>query len=268
MTRIVAGDGESKACKSTTCGAIAVHIGGESADAGQFFRGLTSDALDDMGVQSLPAPERHLHRLDHAVGRVLRSGVAFELRDRGDLYRPGVEDLVSVVAARPGVQDAGVQWYERTVESALESGVGALAINGRNPTDRMAEVIRRHGLKVDLNLLIHCDVDVAARRVLMGKKIFEPSDDLLYETAAKIEGRRHKDRSRPKEDYPFIQPDQLVVYEPGVSDPHDIVERAAWRSLDPAVPQHILFDTTHLDLATMTEHATLLADAAMAQAVA
>jgi cytidylate kinase len=262
--RIITIDGESKVCKTTVGDVIAAHVDGTTADAGSFFRGLTHDALGEMGLKAfVPGPTP---MLDRAIQQVIASGTAFELRDRGDLHRPAIEGLVTVVSSRPGVQAAGRQWYEQTAGNALDSGVETLVMNGRNPNQQLADYIHRNDLHVDLSLLVDCDPEVAARRVFMSKGEFDPHPDAVRDSTAKIIARRQLDRNR--DDTPFVWPEQFVVYEPGVSDPHDVVEHAAWRSSDLAVPQHIYFDTTHLDMETMTQHAHLLADAALVQTVA
>jgi cytidylate kinase len=262
--RIVTINGESKVCKTTVGDIVAGRIGGQTADAGQFFRGLTVDVFDAMGDERVIAPNP---RLDDAIRTVITSGRAFEFRDRGDLYRPAVEGMVTVVSSRPGVQQAGLEWYGRTIETAVATGVGALVLNGRNPNERMHDALVRTAQAVDLSLLVDCDPGEAARRVLAHKArkadLPPPAPDEIAAMRDKITARSDLDRAR--DEFPFEVPDKVVVYEAGTTDPHYAVERA--REAGSAIaPAEIYFDTTELDLNAMTHHAELLADAVMEQA--
>jgi cytidylate kinase len=264
--RIITINGESKVCKTTVGEIIAERMGGATADAGQFFRGLTVDTFVELGVEAVMGPNP---QLDAAVRRAIASGRAFELSDRGDLYRPTVEKMVSVVSKRPGAQQSGLEWYGRTLDNALASHVGALVLNGRNPNERLRDPLIRTAQAVDLSLLVDCDPSVAAERVLTHKArkqgLAQPTKAEIDSMRNEIVFRRELDRGR--DDFPFEFPGTLVHYEPGTTDPHYAVARAL-ETGSAVTPTEIYFDTTHLDFETMTEHADLLADAAMAQATA
>lgn len=263
LMHVIALDGESKTCTSSVMSDVSTHLSQTmhvvTGDAGRFFRTLDHDAQVAMGVDGDIGPP--YDRIDEAIGRVIANRTAFDPTiDRGDLERPAIADTVSIVAKRPGVQQAGIQWYESTYTHAEASGAEVFVVNGRNPLDRLRPALSARGQAVALSLLVYCDPEIAARRVLHSNEIFAPTAAEIAAQQAKIEARRAEDRSRLPEDFPYQDPPQVVMFDPDVS-PYDLI---AMSQLGGALrPYPIFFDTSEMDRAAMRTHAQSLADAAL-----
>lgn len=259
---VLAIDGESKTCKTSVTADIASHLSHltvVTGDAGRFFRTLDHDAQVEMGTEDIGAPP--YRELDAAIRRVIASGTAFDpALDRGDLERPAIANTVAIVAQRPGVQAAGIQWYESTFLKARENGVDALVINGRNPVDRLERILTASEQSVALSMLVYCEPQEAARRVLFSEGVTDPQSTQILDQQVRIMRRREVDRNRPRRDFPYQDPDRVVIFDHGAC-PYELVDRSRKYSPDRPIP--ILFDTTEMNREEMRGYAQSLAAAAL-----
>jgi hypothetical protein len=192
--------------------------------AGNFFRRVDRGTID-----RVLECKRNLNIMDDPtevepiVAGVLQDRIAYDdTYPWGDLQDPLVGNTVGKVARLKITQAAGEEWYYESAMHALESGADVYIVDGRNPRDRLAEFRARTGTKTGLDLVLECDVDVAAYRVLRGAGIEEPTPLQIEQQAKSIADRRTMD-ANPLRPNAYIDPDMYLSFVPGEIAPNEVV---------------------------------------------
>lgn len=245
-------NGESKCGKTTAGDAItrwaeAHQLRASHADAGLFFRTITARALDTLGIvkPNIPLPD---DELCDVLAKVVSDESIFSPANAcKNPESPLVARNVSTVAQSRLAQDAGLIWFERTVEASMADEMDVVVVNGRDPRQRLQKWLTKKGFRPALDLLVQCDSYEAARRIVRG------DDDVALRFQLElIEKRRQDDRERAI--LPFVGAAGAVAgFEPSMygNDLDWAAEQAAlsaWAA-EGDCPSTIILDTNHLSLA-------------------
>jgi hypothetical protein len=235
-----------------------------AVSAGDFYRDVTAEVLRELGWTEGVPPKYNEDTLTRVVDAVTARPGIYEDQNWRSLAKP-VEALVSTIGGHASAQRAGAQWHDRVVEAAIEAEKDALVIDGRNPRDRIADFIYSGQVVSALDLMLHCDVEEAARRALRREhgQQFQPTPEAIQERAVIVAERRRKDAQR--QDRPFVTPaeDERIDYRPPLMTPHAATVLSRTEARDPQFPLTIYFDTTRLPFEPMKGHITGLAGAAV-----
>jgi hypothetical protein len=285
-------DGPSQVGKSTLTRGIANGLQTlpgliiDTADAGEFFRGLGDSSLSRLGYEHYPSslelPDGAMDKVLEISEELIISGEAYAKRGQGDLHRQLVSDVASAVGREQFVQYASERWWEETVLNALEDDTKILVMNGRNPLDRVRDIVEgRAEVSVGLHLLAECDPAVAAERLLLGRKdnpLRRPADPELlaaYEqefdrAEAQIVRRREDDTKR--DTFPYVKPSHYVPFLPSQRFYMDMIHTARGdfsgvvafeNPVDPRLPLPIRIDTAEYPRDVMIAHAVGLGRVAL-----
>lgn len=127
---------------------------------GDFFRRMTVAVMAETGPT--PSEPELLARL----GEVIKSEVAFDNGyDWPDLHSDAVNDFVSTVGSTQLAQTTRQTWAERACSMARELDTGLWIVDGRNPRSTSLKTeLKRPDLHLILDLFVHTDVEIAAKR--------------------------------------------------------------------------------------------------------
>lgn len=215
--------------------------------AGNFFRRVDRATIDralEQHGQGLTIMDDPIE-LEPVVAGVLQDRVAYDdTYPWGNLQEPLIGDTVGKVARLKITQAAGEEWYYDSAMHALESGADVYIVDGRNPRDRLTEFRARTGTKTGLDLVLECDVDVAAYRALRGEGIESPTTLQIEQRAKSIADRRALDAD-PRRQNAYVDPDLYLSFVPGEVEPDEIVAYS-FELLGDRAPLPIRFDNTHI----------------------
>lgn len=261
-------DGETKTGKGAASAAIADALSAKGYTvyydvAGDFYRRYVALVRINLGLSEddkLPTGDV----LERAAREVYESGEQFKPNPHlGDLQRRSISKSVSVLGELPLAQQAGREWWAMTLRNAREAEADVLVVDGRNPRRRVMEQVEPTGIDVHsaLDLFMTCEAREAARRVLLGEGIKNPTDEQLTSEEVKVADRRSRDRQRL--DTPFLQPDAAIHFVPGNVTTDEILS-ASWHPGPGIVlPRTLILDNTTISKPFMLETVTTLAKTAV-----
>ena len=260
-------EGETKTGKGAASEAIANALKAQGVSiyydvAGDFFRRYVAIIRQQLGLDEaddLPARAE----LEAVATALYVSGEAFSVDPAlGDLQRPSISRSVSLLGELPIAQKAAVDWYVQSVKQAAAAGAQVMVLDGRNPRRHVEEHVHVPGVttKTILDIYMTCEPVVAAKRVLLGNGIKQPTDKQLAPIVENIVHRRALDRTRAE--WPFWWPETHVSFLPGEQSAQDAV--AASLSADPK-PLPIVIDNSYVPKQTMWTAVAELATTALAQ---
>ena len=256
-------DGETKTGKGSASMAIAEALRSQGVHeyydvAGDFYRRYVAQVRRKLGLgEADDLPTGNL--LFKTAQALYDDGKVFEVdMTLGDLQRPSISKSVSALGELPIAQKAGSEWFLASVRQAQAASAEVLVLDGRNPRDRVQEVVgSEDSVRVVLDLYLTCDPTEAARRTLLAVMDI-PTAQQLEAERAHIADRRDRDRKRV--DRPFLLPEASVVFNPRTMKATAIVQQSWVVQGDARLPVSIVLDNTRITkpemLAAVTELAT------------
>lgn len=258
-------DGESKTGKGAAGEAISQTLKQHGEDvyydvAGDFFRRYTAMVRHELGLAEADLLETG-PALEKAAATLYETGRAFEHDPAvGDLQRPAISDSVATLAKLAIAQQAGAEWFMRAVQAAAKTGASVIVLDGRNPRHRVNDELPKFDdivVRTALDLYMTCDVDEAARRVLLTRGVARPTPEQIDAEAVIVKARRDLDRNRS--DRPFLEPAEHVSYWPTHQTADEIIA-ASWDTARfSEVPATITLDNTAIPKDDMLAAVTGLA---------
>lgn len=262
-------DGETKTGKGAAGKAIAETLRSQGLSvyydvAGDFYRRYVAWVRRELGLSesdALPTGEVLLR----AAASVYRSGQAYEQDEAllGDLQRPVIGNSVAVLAELPIAQEAGIEWWGKTLELARKAGADVVVLDGRNPRVKVREALKAVDIdvRIALDLFLTCAAEVAGRRLLRARGITEPTAQQLSAATSEVNSRRERDRNRPV--HPFVAPEETIAYQL----PDMAAEEAVMKSWDKKsgtdLPVAVRLDNSYLPIEDMLSGVSRLAIAAV-----
>lgn len=250
-------DGETKTGKGAAGKAIARALEEHGLRvyydvAGDFYRRYVAWVRLDLGLADtdlLPLGSV----LEETASKLYMSGQAFKHDETllGDLQRPAISESVSKLGELPIAQQAGIEWWGKTLQLAAEEEAEALVLDGRNPRlkVREAQATVHIPVRIVLDLFMICEPEVAGRRLLAGRGISNPDKMQLEAATREVEMRRQRDRQRPV--HPFVVPNESVPYDLAAATAEEVI-RKSWQLAGATdVPVAIQLNNSHLAMDVM-----------------
>lgn len=255
-------DGTPRSGKDSSADHLAAKHGLAVIEAGRLYRFQTLQMLESglivvgtskEAVQEATEAmddEEYVKNLDRTADFVREKGL-------GRLYEPDIEALVGMVANTAISQRLVNEHIESQVQQKIDDGVPVFLTVGRG----LAQVAKRAGAEVMLDMFMRCSPENAAIRECLRKKI-DPSSAEGQAVYRKLQARIEEDATRPKN--PVIPAKDAENYadlaERGMTD-REIGRLAAKNGLQ------IVFDTDEVPLAPMKEKVEGLYEGALSHVV-
>ena len=236
-------EGETKTGKGAASAEIARALKARGLNvyydvAGDFFRRYVAIIRRQLGLSEtdeLPPTDE----LVTIATELFKNGAAFEKDETlGDLQRSSISRSVSLLGELPIAQEAAGQWYEMSVQQAIEANANVMVLDGRNP--RMHVEILTLPVTTMLDIYMICDPKVAAQRILLGYHN-APPDQLERETANIID-RRNRDRHRAE--WAYVEPKNYLSFDPNASTPDELVAQSWIDDTKSGLPRPIVVDNS------------------------
>ena len=261
-------DGETKTGKGAASKAIAQALQNAGYQvyydvAGDFYRRFVALVRLELKLTEddvLPTGPK-LNKAAHEIHQ-RREAYNPEL-ELGDLQRPAISKSVAVLAELPIAQQAGAEWWQISIVNAISSGADVFVVDGRNPRDRVKDVLKQAGTDVvtALDLYLTCDPREAARRNLLLSTTNELSSSDIEAESVHILERRTRDRQR--DEYPFLLPKYTVTYDIDNMTSKEILDASWIKQEDFDPPVTVILDNTYIAKETMINAVSDLAVAAV-----
>ncbi len=263
-------EGETKTGKGAASEAVANALKDQGVSvyydvAGDFFRRYVAIIRLHLGLAAHdPLPSRDA--LIKVATKLYRAGDAFRIDLKlGDLQRPEISNCVSQLGELPVAQEAAVEWYAQSVKQAVTSGAQVMVLDGRNPRRHVEGQVVDHSAITILDIYMTCEPEVAARRVLLGDQVTEPTPDQLEPIIQNIADRRDRDRER--QEWPFWWPEVHLPFVPGTDSVTDTIAMSWQSNASLPLPVPIVIDNSYVPKPTMWAAVADLAICALAYAV-
>ncbi|MDB5169442.1 MAG: hypothetical protein JWO41_798 [Candidatus Saccharibacteria bacterium] len=261
-------DGETKTGKGAAGEAIAETLKAQGLNvhydvAGDFYRRYVAMVRRDLHLAESDVLESTLD-LEATAASLYDSGEAFDQDETlGDLQRPAISQSVAVLGELEIAQKAGGEWFACAVQEAFEKQADVIVLDGRNPRLRITHELPELGIAVQtaLDLYMTCDVHEAARRVLVGRGLNNPSPEQIAAESQAVTARRELDRKRANR--PFLEPSETVSFWPSHQDVADILEESWDAERFGDLPATIILDNTAIPKDEMLAAVTSLASQAV-----